>query len=89
MKLLLAAELYIKLIDRKSAIQYFERVVDNFYDTPAAVESELRIAEVQYGRKKMKEAMQALESFDTKYLSNSSQDQRQRAMRLRQQLSEK
>jgi outer membrane protein assembly factor BamD len=89
MKILLAAELYIKLVDRKSALQYFGRVVDSYYDTPAAVESELRIAEVQYGRKKMKEAMEALEAFDTKYLSNSSEPQRQRAMRLRQQLSEK
>lgn len=89
LKLLLSAELYIKLVDRKSAVQYFSRIVDGYYDTPSAVEAELRIAEVQYSRKKNKEAQDALEAFDTKFLSNSTQAQRQRALKLRQVLSEK
>ncbi len=87
LKVLLAAELYIKLVDRKSALKYFERVLDQYYDTPSAIEAQLRIAEVQYSRKKMREAMDALESFDSKYLPAATESQRQRAMKLRQQIS--
>jgi outer membrane assembly lipoprotein YfiO len=86
-KVLLSAELYIKLVDRKSALKYFERVLDQFYDTPSATEAELRIAEVQYSRKKMREAADALDAFDQKFLQSASQSQRERAMKLRQQIS--
>jgi outer membrane protein assembly factor BamD len=86
-KILLSAELYLKLLDNKSAIQYFGRVVETYYDTPSAVESQLRIAEVQYDRKKMKEAQEALGTFDEKFLGNSTKEQRERALKLRQQLT--
>ena len=88
-KILLSAELYLKMLDTRSALQYFGRTVDSYYDTPSAVESQLRIAEVQFGRKKMKEAQEALSDFDNKFLSASTQEQRTRALQLRQQLSMK
>jgi outer membrane protein assembly factor BamD len=88
-KVMLSAELYIKLIDRKSALKYFERVLDQYYDTPSAIEAELRIAEVQFSRKKSREAMDALDTFDQKYLSSATEAQRRRAMSLRQQISQK
>lgn len=88
-KILTAGELYIKLLDRKSAVKYFERVLDQYYDTPSAIEAQLRIAEVQQSRNKQREATDALDAFDAKYLSGATQAQRQRAMKLRQQISQK
>ncbi len=87
LKILLSAELYIKLLDNKSALQYFGRVIDNYYDTPSAIEAQLRIAEVQFGRKKNKEAQDAILAFDERFLSTATPAQRQRALALRQQLS--
>jgi outer membrane protein assembly factor BamD len=86
-KFLMSAELYIKLSDRKAAIAGYGRVVDNFYDTPAAVEAQLRIAEVQYGRKKMKEAQDAVLVFEEKFFTNATPAQRARARAIKQSLS--
>jgi outer membrane protein assembly factor BamD len=87
MKHLLAAELYIKLDDRKAAISYFERVLADYYDTKPAVEAQLRIAEVQASRKKVKEASAALAKFEERYLAEATQDQRNRARNLKSQYS--
>ncbi len=87
MKHLLAGELYIKLDDRKAAIQYFQRVLDDFYDTRPAPEAQLRIAEVQANRKKMKEAADALAKFEDRYLAQATQEQRNRARNLKSQYS--
>ena len=87
LKFLLAAELYIKLSDRKAAILGFGRVVENYYDTPAAVEAQLRIAEVQYGRKKMKDAQDAIQIFEDKFFQNATPAQRARARAIKTSLS--
>ncbi len=87
MKIFLSAELYIKLLDNKSGLKYFARVVDSYYDTPSAIESQLRIAEVQYERKRTKEVREALATFDEKFLITATQAQRERSLKLRQQLS--
>lgn len=85
-KYLMSAQLYEKLDDPKSAIVYYQRVLDNYYDVPVAAEAELRIAEIQYDRKKSDESRKALDAFDAKYLSVASTDQRQRALSLRSKL---
>jgi outer membrane protein assembly factor BamD len=87
LKHLLAAELYIKLDDRKAAIAYFERVLADYYDTKPAIEAQLRIAEVQADRKKLKEAAGALAKFDERYLEQATQEQRNRARSLKSQYS--
>jgi outer membrane protein assembly factor BamD len=86
-KVFLSGELYTKMEEPKSALVYFERVLDQYYDTESAPEAQLRIAEVQLGRKRMAEAKAALEKFETKYLQEASQDLRQRAMQLKQKLN--
>ena len=86
-KYLQSAELYIKLSDNKAAIQGYGRVVENYYDTPAAIEAQLRIAEVQYGRKKMKEAQDAVLAFEEKFFTNATPSQRARARNIKQSLS--
>ncbi|MDP4200699.1 MAG: outer membrane protein assembly factor BamD [Bacteroidota bacterium] len=85
-KFILAAQLYDKLDDPKSSLVYYNRVLDSYYDTRYAPESELRIAEIQFDRKKMEEAKQALDAFDAKYLREATTDQRQRALKLRSKL---
>ncbi len=86
-KILLGAELYLKLSSNNSAIVFFNRVVDNYYDTPSAIEAQLRIAEVQYGRKKMKEAQDAVLEFEEKFFTNATPAQRARAHSIKQSLS--
>lgn len=83
-KYLSAGELYLKLESRKSALAFFERVLLDYYDTTPAIEAQLRIAEVQIERKKMKEAEEALIKFEDKYLQKASQSQRERAKQMRQ-----
>jgi outer membrane protein assembly factor BamD len=86
-KVFLSGELYTKMEEPKSALVYFERVLDQYYDTDSAPEAQLRIAEVQFARKRNAEAATALDKFDAKYLQEASQEQRQRAMQLRQKLN--
>jgi outer membrane assembly lipoprotein YfiO len=86
-KILLSAELYLKLSSKNSAITFFNRVVDSYYDTPSAIEAQLRIAEVQYDRKKMKEAQDAVLVFEEKFFTNATPDQRERARKIKQSLS--
>ncbi len=81
-KYYLAATLYDKLDDPKSALVYYGRILDQYYDLPQAAESELRIAEINLDRKKMDEVRKALDAFDTKYLSTATTDQRDRALKL-------
>lgn len=78
-KYLLAAQEYDKLDNAKSAKIYYQRVLDNFYDTPSAPEAELRVAEIDVDQKKMDDARTALEAFDTKYLQTASSSERKRA----------
>jgi outer membrane protein assembly factor BamD len=85
-KYFLSAQLYDKLEDAKSSVVYYQRVLDDFYDTPMAPEAQLRLAEIQFDRKKMAEARQALDSFDAKYLKDATEPERQRALRLRSKL---
>jgi outer membrane protein assembly factor BamD len=87
MKHLLAAELYIKLDDRKAALLFFDRVLADYYDTRPAIEAQLRIAEIQADRKKMKEASEALAKFEDRYLEQATQEQRNRARNLKSQYS--
>jgi len=82
-KVLLSAELYVKIEEPKSAMVYFERVLDQYYDTKPAAEAQLRIAELSYSRKKYDDAKTALGKFDDKYLSSASPEQRQRALALK------
>ena len=86
-KLLYSAELYLKLEDRKSSLLYFERVLDQYYDTTPAIEAQLRIAEVQAKRNKTKEAQDAISKFDAKYLEQATPDQRNRARAIKQTLA--
>jgi outer membrane protein assembly factor BamD len=86
-KYLQSAELYIKLSDNKAAISGYGRVVENYYDTPSAIEAQLRIAEVQYGRKKMKEAQDAVLAFEEKFFTSATPAQRARARNIKQSLS--
>ncbi len=85
-KFFLSGQLYDKLEDPKSALVYYNRVLDSYYDTPLAPESELRVAELQFDRKKMNDARQALDAFDAKYLKDATTDERQRALHLRSKL---
>ena len=82
-KYYLSARLYDKLDDPKSALVYYNRVLDGFYDMPPAIESELRVAEINANRNKPDEVIKALDAFDAKYLKTANQEQRDRAMRLR------
>jgi outer membrane protein assembly factor BamD len=82
-KVLLAAELYVKTEEYKSATIYFERVLDQFYDTEFAPEAQLRIAELAYQRRKNDEAKAALAKFEERYLGAANEAQRQRARSLR------
>jgi outer membrane protein assembly factor BamD len=82
-KYFLSAKLYDKLDDPKSAAIYYQRVLDNFYDTPPAAESEIRIAEIDFDQKKLEETRKAIDAFDTKYLSSATPSERQRAQELR------
>jgi outer membrane protein assembly factor BamD len=86
LKILQTAELYMKLEEPKSALIYFAKVLDQFYDSQYAPEAELRIAEVSYDRHKAVEAQDALHKFEDKYLQTATPDLRQRAMQLRQKL---
>jgi outer membrane protein assembly factor BamD len=85
LKYLLSAELYLKLSDTKAAISGFNRVVETYYDTPSAIEAELRIAEVQYGRKKMREAQDAIQIFEDKFFKDATPAQRNRALAIKRQ----
>ena len=89
MKYLLGAELYLKLSYFKAALQSFNRVVDSYYDTPAAIEAELRIAEVQYGRKKFRDAQDAIQTFEDKFFKDATPSQRNRANAIKQSVSMK
>jgi outer membrane protein assembly factor BamD len=86
-KVLLAAELYVKTEEYKSAVIYFERVLDQFYDSEYAPEAQLRLAELAYQRKKNDEAKIQLQKFEDKYLGNATDGQRQRARSLKANLS--
>ena len=66
---------------------YFERVLDQYYDTKPAIEAQLRIAEVQAARGKTKEAGDAIGKFDTKYLDQATPEQRARARNIKQSLA--
>jgi outer membrane protein assembly factor BamD len=81
-KYFLSAQLYDKLEDFKSAAVYYKRVLDNYYDMPPAVESQLRIAEISTDRNKLDDARKALDAFDSKYLSSATTEERQRALKL-------
>jgi outer membrane protein assembly factor BamD len=82
----LSAQLYDKLNDPKSAIVYYQRILDDYYDTPQALESQLRIAEINFERKKMEDTRKALDAFDAKYLKDATEEERRRALKLRSQL---
>ena len=86
-KVLLAAELYVKMEEYKSAVIYFERVLDQFYDSEYAPEAQLRLAELAYQRRKNDEAKFQLQKFEEKYLGNANDAQRQRARSLKANLS--
>lgn len=86
-KVLLAAELYVKTENPKSAAIYFQRVLDEYYDTQFAPEAQLRLAELSYDRKKYDDSRSALGKFEDKYLSTASSDQRQRALTLKDRLT--
>jgi outer membrane protein assembly factor BamD len=86
-KVLLAAELYVKTEEYKSAVIYFERVLDQFYDSEYAPEAQLRLAELAYMRRKNDEAKNQLQKFEEKYLGNATEAQRQRARSLKANLS--
>ncbi len=81
-KYFLAAQLYDKLEDYKSSSVYYQRVLDNYYDTPPAPECEIRLAEINFDRKKPDDVRKNLDAFDTKYLSTATEDERQRALTL-------
>ncbi len=81
-KYLLAAKEYEKLDNPKSAKIYYQRVLDNFYDSPPAPEAELRVAEIDFDQKKLDDARTALDAFDTKYLSSATTAERKRAQAL-------
>lgn len=85
-KVFLSAELYVKMHDYKSAVIYYQRVLDNYYDSKYAPESQLRIAELQYDRNKLAEARTALGNFEDKYLKAADPALRQRALELKNRL---
>ena len=82
LKYLLNAQLYDKLEDPKSALVYYQRVLNDYYDTPQAPEAELRVAEISYDRHKVDDARKAIVSFDEKYLQSATPEERQRALTL-------
>jgi len=86
-KYYLSARLYDKLDDPKSALVYYNRILELYYDTPRAAEAQLRVAEINADRNKPDEVRKALDTFDGKYLQSASPEQRQRAMRLRASIS--
>lgn len=86
-KYLSAGELYLKLESRKSALAFFDRVLADYYDTAPAVEAQLRIAEVQLDRGKLADSEAAILKFDEKYLGKATQQQRERAKKIKQYLA--
>jgi outer membrane assembly lipoprotein YfiO len=86
-KVLMTAELYVKLEEYKSAIVYFKRVLDTYYDTDSAPESSLRLAEVAFQRHKVPDAREALNKFEDKFLETAPLALRQRALELKSKLS--
>jgi hypothetical protein len=62
-------------------------VLADYYDTTPAVEAQLRIAEVQLERGKLSESEKAILKFDEKYLSKSTDQQRNRARKIKQYLA--
>lgn len=86
-KYLSAGELYLKLESRKSGLAFFDRVLADYYDTMPAVEAQLRIAEVQLDRGKLAESETAILKFDEKYLAKATQQQRERAKKIKQNLA--
>ncbi len=87
-KYLMSAQLYDKLEDYKSAAVYYQRVLDNYYDTPPAIEAELRLAEINIDRNKADDARKEIDAFDSKYLSSATVDERQRALKLHEKLEQ-
>ena len=85
-KFFLSAQLYDKLEDPKSALVYYNRVLDQYYDSPVAAESEVRVAELSVDRKKTEDARKALDAFDSRYLKTATPDERDRALKLRSRL---
>jgi len=83
-KYLSAGELYLKLESRKSALAFFDRVLADYYDTTPAVEAQLRIAEIKLERGKLAESEVAITKFDDKYLGKATQQQRERARKIKQ-----
>lgn len=88
MKYFKSAQLYDKLEDVKSAAVYYQRVLDNYYDTKPAPESELRLAEINSDRNKLDDARSEIDAFDTKYLSTATSDERNRALKLHNKLQQ-
>ena len=86
-KMLMTGELYVKLEESKAAITYFNRVLDNYYDTDAAPEAELRIAEVHYDHHRIDESRRALQKFESKFLGSVPVPMRERALALRNKLT--
>ena len=79
----MSAQLYDKLEDFRSSVVYYQRVLDNYYDTPPAAESELRLAEINTTNlNKLDDARKDLDEFDTKYLTAATTEERQRALKL-------
>jgi outer membrane protein assembly factor BamD len=87
-KYFLSAQLYDKLEYFKASTVYYQRVLDNFYDTPPAPESELRLAEINAGTNKLDDARKCLDAFDTKYLQLATADERTRALTLHNKLAQ-
>jgi outer membrane protein assembly factor BamD len=86
-KYLSTAELYLKLNSRKPAMMYYERILDQYYDTKPAIEAQLRIAELYTLRFHYKEAQDAMSKFDIKYLDQATPNQRDRAKKIKQEIS--
>jgi outer membrane protein assembly factor BamD len=85
-KMFKTAELYTKMEEYKSALVYYDRVLEQYYDTPSAAEAQLRIAEVQYSRRKNAEAKAALTKFEDKFLLTAAEPLRVRARELKSRL---
>ncbi len=85
-KFFLAGQLYDKLEDPKSALVYYGRVLDQYYDSPRASESEVRVAELNFDRKKLDDCRKALDAFDSRYLKSATESERGRALKLRSRL---
>jgi len=85
-KMLMTAELYVKLESTKSALIYLKRILDNYYDTDVAPEAQLRIAEISYEKKKIDDARNALQKFEDKFLPIAPAAIRARALQLKSKL---